>query len=175
MDDPAPPAVGDDAPPFTAPVADADGIDPHPLEDYLTDTPTVLAFYPAAFSNTCTTEFCTFRDRLGPLANGDATVLGVSTDLPWALAAFREEESLPFALVADNDATICTDYGVRTHFERLGIDDVARRSVFVLDAEGTITYRWLADDSGQEPDYEAVDAAVADAAAATSVGAEPTE
>ena len=165
MDDPSVPAIGDDAPRFTAPVADDDGITPRSLSDYLGDTPTVLAFYPAAFSNTCTTEFCTFRDRLGPLASDEATVLGISTDLPWALAEFREAESLPFPLLADNDAAICADYGVRTRFERLGIDATARRSVFVLDADGEVTYRWLADDSGQEPDYEAVEAAV-DAAAA---------
>jgi len=76
MDDPDVPALGDDAPRFTAPVADDDGISPRSLSDYLGDTPTVLAFYPAAFSNTCTTEFCTFRDRLGPLASDEATVLG---------------------------------------------------------------------------------------------------
>ncbi len=163
MDETVPPTVGDDAPGFTAPIADADGISSGTLADYPDDTPTVIAFFPAAFSGTCTTEFCTFRDRLGPLASEDATVLGVSTDLPWALAEFRAEESLPFPLVADNDAAICTAYGVRTRYERLGIDDVARRSVFVLDHDGTVAYRWLADNPGEEPDYEAVERAVTDA------------
>lgn len=163
MDDTTP-AVGAEAPQFTAPVAADDGITPRSLSAYLGETPTVLAFYPAAFSNTCTTEFCTFRDRLGPLASDEATVLGVSTDLPWALAAFREAESLPFPPVADNDASICADYGVRTRFERLGIDATARRSVFVVAPDGEITYRWLADDSGQEPDYGAVEDAIREAA-----------
>ncbi|MBP1986744.1 redoxin domain-containing protein [Halolamina salifodinae] len=163
MDDSAP-AVGDAAPQFTAPVADDEGITSRSLDAYFDGTPTVLAFYPAAFSNTCTTEFCTFRDRLGPLASGEATVLGISTDLPWALAEFREAESLPFPLVSDNVAAIAADYGVRTQFERLGIDGTAQRSVFVVDAEGRVTYRWLADDSGQEPDYEAVEEAVRAAA-----------
>jgi len=158
------PLVGDDAPQFTAPVADDEGIAPRSLSEYLGTTPVVLAFYPAAFSNTCTTEFCTFRDRLGPLASDEATVLGISTDLPWALAEFREAESLPFPLVADNDAAICADYGVHTRFERLGIDGTARRSVFVVDADGEVTYRWLADDPGQEPDYEAVEEALRAAA-----------
>ncbi|NHX36237.1 MULTISPECIES: redoxin domain-containing protein [Halolamina] len=154
------PAVGTDAPAFTAPVADDDGITPRPLDAYLDETPTVLAFFPAAFSGTCTTEFCTFRDSLGPLATEEATVLGISTDLPWALAEFRAAESLPFPLVADNDGSVCRAYGVRTKYEQLGIDGVARRSVFVVDANGTVTYRWLADDPGTEPDYGAVSAAV---------------
>jgi peroxiredoxin len=162
MDEGSPPTVGDDAPRFTATVADADGIRSGTLAAYLGDTPTVVAFFPAAFSGTCPTEFCTFRDRLGPLVSEDATVLGISTDLPWALAEFREQESLPYPLVADNDAAICAAYGVRTRYERLGIDEVARRSVFVLDPAGTVTYRWLADDPGEEPDYQAVDRAVTD-------------
>jgi peroxiredoxin len=165
MDESSPPTVGDDAPGFTAPVADAEGISSGTLAAYLGDTPTVLAFFPAAFSGTCTTEFCTFRDRLGPLASEDTTVLGVSTDLPWALAEFREQESLPFPMVADNDAAICAAYGVRTRYERLGIDEVARRSVFVLDPDGTVTYRWIADAPGQEPEYDAVGRAVTDAGA----------
>ncbi|MFD1524720.1 redoxin domain-containing protein [Halolamina salina] len=164
MDDTTPPAVGDDAPGFTAPVADGDGITPRSLDAYLDGTPTVLAFFPAAFSGTCTEEFCTFRDRLGPLASDAATVLGISTDLPWALAEFRDAESLPFPLVADNDGVICADYGVRTRYERLGIDGVARRSVLVLGADGVVTYRWLADEPGNEPDYAAVEEAVRDAA-----------
>ena len=159
MDDTVP-TVGTDAPAFTAPVADKDGITPRDLDAYLDDTPTVLAFFPAAFSSTCTTEFCTFRDSLGPLATDEATVLGISTDLPWALAEFRAAESLPFPLVADNDGSICRAYGVRSVYERLGIDGVAQRSVFVLDADGTVTYRWVAESPGTEPDYEAVADAV---------------
>ena len=160
MDETAPPAVGDDAPSFTAPVAEEEEIVSRTLTEYLGKRPTVIAFFPAAFSGTCTTEFRTFRARLGPLTDGAATVLGISTDLPWALAEFREAESLPFPLVADNDAAICADYGVETRYERLGIDGVARRSVFVLDAAGTVTFRWLADDPGTEPDYAAVERAV---------------
>lgn len=160
MNDTQPPEIGADAPPFSAPVADDDGIAPRPLAAFVANTPVVLAFYPAAFSNTCTAEFCTFRDQLGPLAANKATVLGISTDLPWALAAFRKEESLPFPLVSDNDGSISGRYGVRTSYERLDIDSVAQRSVFVVDADGIITYRWLADSPGMEPDYEEVAAAV---------------
>ncbi|MFB6220253.1 MAG: redoxin domain-containing protein [Halolamina sp.] len=159
-----PPAVGDEAPGFTAPTADENGIARQSLGDYRADAPVVLAFFPAAFSSTCTGELCTFRDRLAPLSETGGIVLGISTDLPWALAEFREQESLPFPLVADNDAGICAAYGVRTRYERYGIDDIARRAVFVLDGDGTVTYRWLADDPGNEPDYDEVEQAV-DAAA----------
>jgi len=161
MSDPT--AVGEPAPPFSLPTANDDGITETGLDDHLDDGPVVLAFFPAAFSGTCTTEFCTFRDKLSPLAETGAEVLGISTDLPWALAVFREEESLPFPLAADNDGSVCAEYGVLTHYEPYGIDGVAQRAVFVVDESGTVTYRWLADDPGQEPDYEEISAAVTEA------------
>lgn len=30
---------------------------------------------------------------------------------------------------------------------------VAKRSVFVLDEQGKLTYRWISDDRGREPNY----------------------
>jgi peroxiredoxin len=156
------PAPGDDAPTFTAPLA-RDGIEPTTLADHL-DGPVVLAFFPAAFSGTCTTEFCTFRDHISEFETLDATVLGLSTDLPWALEEFRDQESLPFGLVSDNDAAISETYGVKTAYERLNIPAISRRAVFVVDERGTVTYRWLAPNPGAEPDYDEVSEAVADAA-----------
>jgi len=160
MSDPT--AVGEPAPAFSLATANDAGITETALDDHLDDGPVVLAFFPAAFSGTCTTELCTFRDKLSPLADSGAEVLGISTDLPWALAAFREEESLPFPLAADNDGSVCAEYGVRTHYEPYAIDGVARRAVFVVDESGTVTYRWLADEPGQEPDYDEVSNAVTD-------------
>ena len=37
---------------------------------------------------------------------------------------------------------------------------VAMRSVFVLDRQGAVRYKWVADKPGTEPDYAAVEAAV---------------
>jgi peroxiredoxin len=47
-------------------------------------------------------------------------------------------------------------------FDRYGVDTVARRAVFVIDATGVVGFRWLADNPGQEPDYGAVAEAVGD-------------
>lgn len=161
MTDPV--AAGEHAPIFSLPTATDDGIVATNLTDHYEHGPVVLAFFPAAFSGTCTTEFCTFRDRLKPLGQAGAEVVGISTDLPWALAAFRKAEALPFPLAADNDGSVCAEYGVRTHYEPYGIDGVARRAVFVVDTEGTVTYRWLADAPSEEPAYDAVSEAVTEA------------
>ena len=150
--------VGDDAPPFAATLV-TDDIEPFTLQDYLGEGPVVLAFFPAAFSRTCTDEMRTLRDDVDEFP-ADATVFGISTDLPHALHAYRGEYDLPFGLVADPDHEAIDTYDVVESFDRYGVDTVARRAVFVIDAAGVVEFRWLADDPGQEPDYAAVAEAV---------------
>ena len=149
-------AVGDDAPTFTASLV-TDEIQPFDLADHLGSEPVVLAFFPAAFSNTCTDEMEALRDGFDRTG---CTLFGVSTDLPHALAAYRSEYDLPFALVADPAHRAIEAYDVVESFDHYGVDTVARRAVFVIDADGVVTYRWLADNAGQEPDYDALAAAV---------------
>ncbi len=156
--------VGDTAPDFAASLAH-DGIEPFRLADHLGDGPVVLAFFPAAFSGTCTEEFCTFRDDLARFEAVGATVFGVSTDLPHALETFRSNHDLPFGLVGDPGKDAIEAYDVvDDSFERYGVEAVARRAVFVIDAEGVVRYRWLAEHPGKQPDYDAVAEAVAESA-----------
>ena len=56
--------VGAKAPDFTLPNQDRE---PVTLSEQLEEGPVVLAFFPAAFSGTCTTEMCTFRDSAAEL------------------------------------------------------------------------------------------------------------
>jgi peroxiredoxin len=154
-------AVGDDAPDFTGSIV-RDGIEPFRLTDHLGGEPVVLAFFPAAFSNTCTDEMEAFRDEFD---HGDCTLFGVSTDLPHALAAYRTQYELPFALVADPGHRAIEAYDVVESFDDYGVDTVAQRAVFVIDADGAVTYRWLAEHAGREPDYDSLADAVAAAAA----------
>ncbi len=153
--------VGDDAPNFTASLVDGD-IEPFELADHVGEEPIVLAFFPAAFSNTCTDEMEALRDEFD---RDTCTLFGVSTDLPHALSEYQVQYALPFALVADPDYRAIEAYDVVESFEHYGIDTVARRAVFVIDGDGVVTYRWLADNAGQEPDYDALADAVADASA----------
>jgi peroxiredoxin len=154
---------GDSAPEFTAPLANGD-VESISLSETLGDGPVVLAFFPGAFTSVCREEMCSFRDRLAEFEDVDATVLGVSVDTPFALNAFREENDLGFDLVSDTGREIVDAYGVRDDdFAGLGYA-AAKRSVFVLDSDGTVVYRWVTDDPGVEPDYDAVSEAAADAA-----------
>ena len=44
-------------------------------------------------------------------------------------------------------------------FDAVGLEDLAKRAVFVVNTDGEVTYAWVSDDPGVEPDYEEVEAA----------------
>jgi len=158
-------SVGDEAPEFTAPLANGD-LGSFTLSERLDEAPLVLAFFPAAFTGTCTTEMCTFRDQLANFEDVGATVYGVSIDTPFTLNEFREENDLNFGLLSDTNRELIDLYDVRMDFADLGVMGVAKRSVFVVDGDGEITYAWVSDDPGVEPDYEEVAAAATETAEA---------
>jgi peroxiredoxin len=151
---------GDAAPDFTAPLANGD-VTQFTLSDRLEDAPLVLAFFPGAFTGTCTHEMETFEDRLGEFDDLGATVYGVSVDTPFALDAFREDSDLTFGMISDTNRRIVDAYDLAMDFASIGVDDVAKRAVVVIDDDGVVRYAWVASDPGIEPDYDEVRDAVA--------------
>jgi peroxiredoxin len=152
--------TGDPAPDFTVPLANGE-FESFALSARLDEAPLVLAFFPAAFSGTCTSEMDAFQERLDSFADAGATVYGVSTDQPFALAEFREARGLEFGLLSDHDRTVVDAYDARTEFESMGVHGLARRAVVVVDADCRVAYRWDGEPS-EEPDYDEILAAVAD-------------
>ena len=117
--------------------------------------PVVLAFFPAAFSSVCTKELCTFRDALARLADGTATVFGVSVDTYFALKAFHDQQQLTFPLLSDFNKQTIRDYGVFNE-DMVGLKGIAKRAVFIIDGNGIVRYREVLDDARNEPDYAKV-------------------
>jgi peroxiredoxin len=122
--------------------------------------PVVLAFFPAAFSSVCTTELCTFRDRLATFNQMQARVLGISVDTFFALKAFQTEQKLTFSLLSDFNKDVIRDYGVFND-DMIGLKGIAKRAVFVIDQHGVVRYREVLDDARNEPDYQKIQEAVA--------------
>lgn len=145
-------AVGDDAPDFTAPLA-CGNIETFQLSERWPDGPVVLAFFPGAFSSVCSTELETLQQRQTEVPT--ANVYGVSVDTPFALNAFRNELGLQLGLLSDTTGEIIDAYDVVMDFEGLGIRNVARRAIIVVN-EGKIAYSWDTDDPGVEPNYDDV-------------------
>ncbi|PCR88914.1 redoxin domain-containing protein [Natrinema ejinorense] len=149
------PVTGDTAPTFTATVGTSDH-ESFALEDHLGDGPVVLAFFPGAFTPPCTNEMVAIQDRLDQFHDAGGTVLGVSADSPFSQGAFREEHGIEFDLVSDMGREAIEAYGLEIDIPELGLYGIANRAVFVLAADGTIAYDWVADDPTNEPPYDAV-------------------
>jgi peroxiredoxin len=147
------PEVGETAPTFTATVGTSDH-ESFDLEDVLGDGPVVLAFFPGAFTPPCANEMVAMQERIDEFAAAGATVLGVSADSPFSQGAFREEHGIEFDLISDMSGDAIRAYGLEMDIPDLGLYGNANRAVFVLDDEGSVTYRWIADDPGNQPDYE---------------------
>jgi peroxiredoxin len=144
---------GDSAPDFTVPLANGD-VDSFTLSESLDEAPLVLAFFPGAFTSVCSNEMSAFQNRLGAFEDAGATVYGVSVDSPFALNEFRDKLGLEFGLLSDADKELIEAYDISMDFAEMGVHDIAKRSVFVVDGDGTIRYAWVSDDPGVEPDYD---------------------
>lgn len=155
--------VGDSAPDFTAPLANGK-IDSFTLSEHLDEAPLVLPFFPGAFTGVCSHEMNEFQDKLEAFQAAGGAVYGISVDSPFALNAFRDKLGLEFDLISDAEKDIIELYDIPMDFAELGVYDVAKRSVFIVDGDGEVRYAWVSDDPGVEPDYDEVLAEVQDLA-----------
>jgi peroxiredoxin len=122
--------------------------------------PTVLLFFPGAFTSVCTKELCNFRDSLARFNSLNAQVIGVSVDSPYAQKAFAEANKLNFTLLSDFNRRAVKAFGIEDpNFGGGNLPGVAKRSVFVLDRDGVVRYKWVSDNPAVEPNYEEVAAA----------------
>ena len=120
---------------------------------------TVLAFYPGAFTGVCEKELCTFRDSMAELNGLNANVVGISVDAPFSNGAFSERNALQFPLLSDYRREAVEAYGVALpDFAGMPGYTAAQRAVFILDAEGVVRYKWIAENPGIEPNYDEVKA-----------------
>jgi peroxiredoxin len=156
--------VGDPAPDFVAPLANGDVSKFAFADAFPEEAPVVLAFFPGSFTSVCSHEMTTFQERLAEFEDHGATLYGVSVDLPFSQNEFRDELGLGFDLISDAERTLIDAYDVSMDFGHIGLQGVAKRAVFVIDEDMTVTYAWVSDDPGVEPDYDEVLEAVADAA-----------
>lgn len=128
--------VGDAAPEFTL-----DGIDGRTgarCEYRLSDgygKPQIVVFYPADNTPVCTEQLVSYTAGIGELARFDARVLALSPQSLQSHADFAARHGgFAFPLLSDTDARVGEAYGI------LGLLNLYRRSVFVLDDAGRIRF-----------------------------------
>ena len=117
----------------------------------------VLSFFVAASSPVCTNEMCTFRDSLSELSNLGAQVVAISNDGPFANKAFAEKYNLKFPVLGDYKSKTIRDYDIlMPHLLHVKDYDAAKRSVFIVDENGKIVYKWVSDNPLVEPNYNEI-------------------
>lgn len=124
--------VGSEAPRFSLP--DGNG-----NEWKLSDQPgkvVVLLFYPGDETPICTRQMCSVRDRWEDYSATGAEVVGISTDSVESHKKFAGHHDLPLRLLSDAGGKVANLYGAQSL-----IPGKVARSVFVIDANGTVRYR----------------------------------
>jgi glutaredoxin-dependent peroxiredoxin len=145
--------IGMEAPDFELPDIDMKTLK---LSDYR-GKKLVLAFFPAAESPVCTLEMCSFRDSLKDLMEIGAQVVGISVDGPFANKIFSQNRQLNFPLLSDYKRETISKYGiVMKDLGNLKDYNAAKRSIFIIDTNGIILYKWVSDNPLIEPNYEEI-------------------
>ena len=122
--------VGDRAPEFSLPSTGGANVS---LSDFA-GRPVVLVFYPGDDTPVCTKQLNSYNDDLSQFDDLQAQVLGVSAQSIDSHEKFSGKQGFRFPLLADTDKKVAALYGT------LGPIGFPRRSVFIVDAGGTIRY-----------------------------------
>lgn len=115
--------VGANAPVLTA--KDQDG-EPVNFADVYSKGMTLVYFYPKAGTAGCTAQACSLRDSFADLTQKGLQILGISEDTVESQKRFKDENKLPFTLIADSDGKVAEAFGVPT---TMGL---AKRQSFIV-------------------------------------------
>ena len=94
--------------------------------------------------------------RLHGIDDG-AQIVGICVNDPFTNKAFADAYNLPFAILSDYMREAVKDYDV-FHEDYAGLKGytVAKRSVFILDMDGKLQYKWITEDPAKEPNYNEI-------------------
>ncbi len=148
--------IGSEAPDFTLLEALGKTVT---LSEEIQKGPVVLVFYPADFTSVCQEELCRFRDVLADYNSMGASVLGISVDGIFSHKAFKEANNIEYPLLSDWEKSVIKAYDI-VHEDFVGMKEVAKRSVFVIDTDRSIVYAWVSEDPGKLPPFDEVKMAV---------------
>ena len=142
-------AVGQAAPPFKLHAFEG-GMQEVTL-DNLKGKPSIISVVPSLDTPVCQVQTKRFNEQLASLGE-QINALTVSADLPFAQNRFCGAEQITTMKTA-------SDYQDRNFGETWGmlIEElkILARGVFVLDAQGTVTYAETVSEVTNEPDYDA--------------------
>ena len=134
------PQAGDTAPDFTA---NSTSGEKFTLSALRGQRNVLLAFFPLAFTSTCTEEMCEFTRAQFDFGNLDVEIVPVSVDAVPSLKAYRAQEKIAPEMVSDFRREISREYGVLDE-QKL----TARRSYFLIDKGGIVRWSYVEEHNG---------------------------
>ncbi len=147
---------GDTAPDFTRPLVNAEYWEDRALADAV-EGPTLLLFHPMDGAFQATYLYNTV-DEHGWADHVD--VLGLSISSPYAHKRLLAERGDGARIFADPGAGVIEEYGLAHDIDGMTGITEARPAVFLLDADRTVEYAWVASEHPEFPDAEAIDDAI---------------
>ena len=91
------------------------------------------------------------RDRSEQLAEAGVHPYGISRDSAWTHIAWTQALDLNFPLLSDWNGDAVAAFGIAHDFR--GLRDVAERTAFLVDRDGTVRGAWRYD-SAEVPDLD---------------------
>lgn len=117
----------------------------------------LLAFFPLAFTSTCTAQLCAFSEDFDSFSGADVQVLPISVDAVPSLKEFRNKYAMQVELLSDFRREASRAYGVLredTYF--------SDRAYFLIDKSGIVRWAHVEEVLGSKRDHpELLDAIAA--------------
>jgi peroxiredoxin len=146
------PQVGDVAPEFNA--ASTSGKDVS-LSSFRGKRNVLLAFFPLAFTGTCTKELVCFTEDFDQFAGKGVEILPISVDSTASLKEFKNKLQIKTELLSDFKRDISRAYGVLNE-ERF----YSNRAYFLIDKEGRVRWSHLEGNNSQRRENSEILAAI---------------
>jgi glutaredoxin-dependent peroxiredoxin len=121
----------------------------------LIDAPTLLLFFPLAFTSVCTKELCTVAEDFTSYSELGAKVYAISVDSPNVNAKFAAACNATYPFLSDFNREAATAFGVLRP-ELNGLRHVSERAAFIVDAQYVVRYAWVGEHPGVMPDFDAI-------------------